>query len=307
MNFLITGGSGLIGQSFTKWMLHNHHQIWILSRNPDSANLPAGVKGVQWDGKTTTGWLNIFESMDAVINLAGENIGGGLWTEKRKKRILDSRVLAGRAITEAFQLAKNRPGVLVQASAVGIYGVEFDEVLPETAPAGKDWLAGVAREWEASTDEVSDLGVRRVTIRTGLVLSQRGGVLPKLLLPFRLMVGGKMGSGRQWMPWIHIMDEVRAIQYLLELNTARGVYNLAAPNPVTNAEFSKIASRVLHRPAWFSIPGPILRAVLGEMSTLLLDGQRAIPQRLLEDGFQFRFNNLEPALEDLVRSPKIAD
>ena len=116
-----------------------------------------------------------------------------------------------------------------------------------------------------------------------------------------------MGSGRQWLPWIHIMDEVRAIQYLLELNTARGVYNLTAPNPVTNAEFSKIASRVLHRPAWFSIPGPILRVVLGEMSTILLDGQRAIPQRLLEDGFQFRFNNLEPALEDLVRSPKIAD
>ena len=241
------------------------------------------------------------------LNLAGESIAGESllailarrWTEEQKKRIQKSRVEVGKALVAAIDAASNKPEVLIQASAVGYYGPYGDEIISESTPAGKDFLAGVCQAWEDSTAEVEKMGVRRAVIRTGLVLAPEGGILPMMLLPFRLFVGGPLGGGKQNVPWIHLQDEINAIRFLLENQTAQGAYNLSAPNPVSNAEFGRIAGQVLHRPNWFPIPGFALRLALGEKASLILEGQHAFPQRLLDAGYEFKFKKLEAALQDL--------
>jgi uncharacterized protein (TIGR01777 family) len=253
-----------------------------------------------WDGVSTQGWTDLFESADALINLAGENIGAQRWDEDRKRKITQSRVFAGRAITSAFQLARRRPQTLIQASAIGYYGAADDRVMDEESPAGSDYLAHVAVQWEASTQPVEALGVRRVTIRTGIVLSKRGGALERLVTPFNLYAGGPLGSGQQWWSWIHLRDEVNAICALLENPGASGVYNLTAPNPVPMREFGQILARVLSRPYWLPAPAFALKLLLGEMSSIVLDGQRVSPDRLQKLGFTFQFPTLETALQDLL-------
>jgi uncharacterized protein (TIGR01777 family) len=201
---------------------------------------------------------------------------------------------------QAVELAKVKPRVVIQASGSGYYGPRGDEEIIEGAAAGQDFMGRTAIEWEASTAAVESLGVRRAIVRSGPVLSADGGVLPLVLLPFRFFVGGPLGSGRQWFPWIHIADEVRAIRFLIENEAASGSFNLAAPNPLTNAEFSRAVGRVLRRPAFVPVPTFALRLALGEMSIVVLEGQRTIPRRLLDLGFTFRFPEAEATLRDLL-------
>jgi uncharacterized protein len=273
-----------------------------LTRRPAQVTgLPTGVRAVGWDGATAQGWGALADGADAIINLAGESIGDGRWTAERKARIVSSRVNAGQAVSAAIQSARQKPQVLIQSSAVGYYGPQHDELLDETAPAGQDYLARVAEQWEASSQAVEAHGVRRVIIRTGVVLSPAGGALPRLVLPFRFFVGGPMGGGKQWLPWIHMADEVGAIRFLMDRPDAQGAFNLAAPNPVTNATFAHTLGRVMRRPALIPVPAFVLRLLLGEMATVVLDGQRQVPKRLLRLGYTFKFPALEPALRDLVR------
>jgi uncharacterized protein (TIGR01777 family) len=232
----------------------------------------------------------------------GESIGAGRWTPAAKRAILDSRIKSSRAVAEALLDAGNEKTVLIQASAVGFYGPGGDEEVLEDGSAGSDFLAQVCRQWEAASESVEEAGLRRVVIRTGVVLSADGGALPKMLLPFRLFAGGPLGSGRQFVPWIHIADEAAAIRFLLEDQQARGPFNLVAPGAVTNRQLGRTIGKILGRPSMLPTPAFALRTVLGGMSTLLLDGQRAIPQRLLESGYEFEFPDLGSALRDLLGS-----
>jgi uncharacterized protein len=297
---LITGGSGLIGRALVEELARAGSEVIVLSRRPDRvAGLPAGVQVLQWDGRSSQGWASLVERADAIVNLAGENIGSKRWTGERKRLILESRLSAGHAVVDAVKASSRKPGVVIQSSGVGYYGPQGDEQIIEDSPPGHDFLARVAVDWEASTAGVEDVGVRRVIIRTGVVLSVRGGALTRMLLPFRLFVGGRLGNGRQWLPWIHIADEVAAIRFLIESGTAKGPFNLTAPVSVTNADFSRALGRQLKRPSLVPTPGTALRVLFGEMSTVILDGQRAAPRRLAEAGFRFRFSELDAALSDL--------
>jgi len=300
MHILISGGSGFIGSALTDSLLADGHQVLILTRNPQKAIVNGGAKSIGWEDLGDPKGGDLLSQVEAVVNLAGESIGAGPWTKKRKEQILSSRLVAGKQLTEAIRKTSRRPKVFIQASAAGYYGAGHAEPVTETAPAGSDFLAEVCKAWEASTRSVEGLGVRRAVIRTGVVLSKDEGPLPRMLLPFHLFVGGPLGSGKQGFPWIHPADEVAAIRFLIENEKAGGVVNLCSPKPLSNADFGRIIARVLKRPYWLPAPAFALRLLLGEMSTLVLDGQFMIPARLRELGFRFRFENAESALEDLL-------
>jgi hypothetical protein len=237
-----------------------------------------------------------------MVNLAGESLARGRWTRKKKEAILGSRLRAGAAVVEAIGAAKEKPAVLVQSSAVGFYGSGGDEELDEGAARGEGFLAAVAGKWEESTAVVESWGVRRVVIRTGLVLDPRGGVLPRLALPFRFYAGGPVGSGRQWFPWISLEDEIRAILFLMDRKDLRGVFNLVSPGILRQRDFSRVLGRALRRPSWLRVPPLILNLAFGEKSReTLLVGQKAAPRRLLEAGFKFRHREAEEALSELLR------
>ena len=307
MRIIITGGTGLIGRHLAASLLHDGHEVIILSRAPDQArNIPPGARLEAWDGKSAQGWGELVDGAAAVINLAGESLGGTgflppRWTPAVKERINQSRKSSAQACIEAIRAARKKPDVVVQATAIGYYGTHSgDEQLTEQSAAGHDFQAQVCAAWEESSAAVEELGVRRVLIRTGLVLDAREGIYPRFALPFKLFAGGPFGDGRQWMSWIHIDDEIGAIRSLLQQKSASGAYNLTAPNPVQNKEFARVLGQVLHRPALIPTPAFAFRLMLGEVATLVLDGQRVIPQRLQEAGFKFQYKTLEPALKALA-------
>ena len=308
MQIIITGGTGFIGQALATSLSSDGHRVIALTRRSgDVPGLDSGVKVVRWDGRTAEGWGHLANEADAIVNLAGESIAGtgiipARWSPQRKLRIVESRTNAGQAIVQAVQAASRKPSVVVQASAVGYYGPGDDTEITEDHPAGSDFLANVCVQWEGSTRPVESLGVRRAILRTGLVFSPYGGVLPRLMLPFRLFAGGPLGSGKQWYPWIHLDDQIRAIRFLIESSQAAGAFNLTAPNPLTNQDLSRVLGTVMKRPAFVPAPAFALRLSLGEMATLVLDGQRAVPDRLSKLGFQFRCPDAEGALRDLLRS-----
>jgi uncharacterized protein (TIGR01777 family) len=300
MQVVITGGSGLIGSEAARDLGSAGHEVVILTRDPTKAVLPPNTRAVQWDGKTATGWSSLLDGNTAIVHLAGESIASGRWSDAKKRRIRDSRVESGQAVMAAIRQAKEKPRVLLQGSAVGYYGPCGAEAVTELTPPGRDFLADVCVEWENSTAEAEALGVRRAILRTGVVLSRNGGALPRMAIPFRMMAGGPLGNGRQWLPWIHIADEVAAIRFLIEREDARGPFNLTAPRPLTNRDFSSALGKALHRPSLAPAPGFALRAVLGEMADMLLNGQRAVPQRLLELGYAFRYPEALLALRNLL-------
>jgi uncharacterized protein (TIGR01777 family) len=308
MRVIITGGTGLIGRALANSMAQDQHEVIVVSRNPKKREgLAANVRVEEWDARSAQGWGIWADGADAIVNLAGESIAGerfppSRWTSARKKRILESRVNAGEAVVEAIKAAARKPSVVIQSSAVGYYGPRGDENITEEHSAGDDFLAGVCQQWEASTAEVEELGVRRVIIRSGLVLSSKGGVLPMMALPFKMFVGGKIGSGQQQIPWIHVEDEVAAIRFLIENTAASGAYNLATPNPLSNAGFSKALGRALRRPSFFPTPGILMKIAFGELASTLLTGQRAVPKRLQGMSFQFHFPELEGAIRDLYHN-----
>ncbi len=303
MRAIVTGGSGLIGRALCRELVDHGHEVMVLSRNPGKKEegLPNEVEIVEWDAQSAKGWGDLVNETDAIVNLAGAGLADGRWTDERKRSILESRVQAGQAVLEAVSAASTKPKVVIQSSAVGYYGPRRDEKLDEDAAPGSDFLARVCFDWEASTAPVERMGVRRPIIRTGIVLSAEGGALPKILLPFKLFAGGPMGDGKQYWPWIHIKDEVRAIRFLMENEKASGPFNLAAPQPLTNKEFAAVVGQVMGRPALLPAPAFALKLALGEMSTVLLDGQRAMPSRLQELGFEFDFAALDAALKDLLK------
>lgn len=311
MRVIITGGTGHVGSRLTEDLAAGGHEVIQLSRDPArtaQARRPAGVRVERWDARTAEGWGQWADGADVIVNLAGESIAGnGLiparWTAARKRLIRASRLEAGRAVVAAVEAARQKPRLVIQQSAVGYYGHHGDEELPESTPPGNDFLARVAVEWEQSTQAVEALGVRRVIPRTGVrLLTGRGGFLRPLRLVFNLMAGGPMGSGRQYWPWIHPTDEVRALRFLMGDEQASGVFNMTAPNPVTNREFARIFGRVAGRPAVFPAPAFAVRLALGELAdALILNGQRAVPARLFERGFRFQFPDLEPALRDVLK------
>lgn len=302
MKILITGGTGLIGSALAEDLVNDGHEVTILSRatQPAGRSLP-GMRFVKWDGKTTQGWEHLVEETDAIVNLVGENLSAGWWTKKRKTAILQSRVDAGAALVQAIGQATNKPKVLIQSSAVGYYGPNETELFNEEAAPANDFLAQVCQAWEASTQPVEALGVRRVVVRSGVVLSTRAGALPRMLLPFKLFAGGALGSGRQWLSWVHLEDEVRALRHLIQNPQARGIYNISA-QPVTNGEFARLIGKVMRRPAFFNVPAFIIRLAFGEMSTVVLDGQRVSAQRLESLGFRFKYPQAEAALTHLIKS-----
>jgi uncharacterized protein len=301
MRIIITGGTGLIGRQLAASLQQDKHEVIVLSRNPDRpTDLPAGVRVAGWDGRSAAGWGQWADGAGAIVNLAGAGLADSRWSEQRKHEIVASRVDAGKAVVEAVQAAATKPAVVIQSSAVGYYGSRGGELLTEESQPGNDFLANVCIDWEKSSEAVEALGVRRAVIRTGIVLSAEGGALPKMLLPFKFFAGGKIGSGQQYFPWIHMADQVNAIRFLIDNPQASGPFNLAAPNPPTNATFVKAVGEAMGRPAAMPAPSFALKTAFGEMSTVLLDGQRAEPQHLLALGYRFRFTDLVAALKDVL-------
>ncbi len=302
MRILITGGTGLIGKPLSASLAADGHDVIILTRNPNKdVSSVSGVRMQTWDGKTTTGWAEYVDGSDAIIHLAGEGVADSRWSRERKQRIRESRVQSGTAILKAIESAKSKPAVLIQASAVGFYGVHQTGLVTEASAMGNDFLSKVCFDWEASTAPVTQLGVRRPVIRTGVVLSNAGGAFPKQVLPYKLFAGGHLGSGQQWYPWIHIDDEVAAIKFLLTNEQTNGPYNLSAPNPLTNKEFSHEIGKVMGRPSIAPVPAFVLQTIFGEMATVLLDGQRAVPERLQAAGFTFKYPTATEALTQLLK------
>jgi len=301
MRIIITGGSGLIGRALTESLVKDSHEVIVLSRNPAAVkNLPKGARAEKWDGKSAQGWGQLADGADAIVNLAGATISER-WSDAHKKEIRDSRVNAGQAIVDAVKAASKKPGVVIQSSAVGYYGPRGAEEITEESSAGNDFLASICKDWEASTAELDTLGIRRPIIRTGVVLDLNGGALPKMLTPIKMFVGGPIGSGKQYFPWIHVKDEVAAIRFLIENKTANGVYNLSAPKPLTNKELTQAIGKVLGRPTFMPVPAVAMKTLFGEMATLLLDGQRQMPVRLVKAGFKFQFADAMTALKDVLK------
>ncbi len=299
MNVLIAGGTGQIGRLLISRLLQDGHTVWVLSRNPQKANLPYGVQVVGWDGRSPVGWENVLAQADAVINLTGENLGAARWSAQRRILLRSSRLEPAKAIVDAISASNHRPALLLQSSAIGYYGIYQNQEVDENSPAGSDYLSQLVVDWEDASRGVEELGVRRVIARQGIVLDDHEGALPRMLLPFRLFAGGPVGSGKQWISWISRKDIADAILYLLKSETANGVYNLTSPQPLTNAEFGKTIAKVLKRPYWMPVPAFVLRILFGEMAIVVLEGQRGIPRRLIESGFRFQYADLKSALEEL--------
>jgi uncharacterized protein (TIGR01777 family) len=300
---LIAGASGLIGTALAAACLRDGHAVAALVRDPNRAagRLP-GVALHAWDGTRGQPPAAAFEGVDVVVNLVGEPIAGRRWSDAQKQRLRESRILATRSLVDGLRDLGKRPGALVQASGTGFYGDRGEEILTESSSTGAGFLAEIARDWEAEAEKAASLGMRVVILRHGLVLSRAGGFLGKLMLPFRLGMGGHVGTGKQWLPWIHVDDEVALIRHAIASGTVSGILNAVAPEPVTNAEFAKALGHALNRPVILAAPAFALRLALGgEMaSDLLLASQRAMPVRTLESGFKYKHPLLGPALKDLV-------
>jgi uncharacterized protein len=303
MRVIIAGGSGFIGRKLIGELIQARHEVIVLSRRPDNVrkNFPA-VRAEFWDAKTGDGLANIFDEVDAVVNLTGESIAAKRWSSQQKQKILSSRIDSTRAIVNALEQTHHRPSVLLNASAVGYYGDVLEDEVTEVSPKGNGFLPDVCEQWELEAQKAQKFGVRVVLLRTGIVLDKNKGALQKLLLPFRMFIGGPLGNGRQWFPWIHVQDEVSAILFALEHEQISGAINLAAPESVRLSDFCRVLGKILHRPSWLSVPELVLRLMLGEMAEpLLFQGQKIIPKRLMEAGFKFRYPNLENALQDILR------
>lgn len=300
---VLLGATGFIGRGVVRALTESGAEAVVVSRNPEKVRGLFGGKVIPagWDGRSAEGWKQFVDGAAAVINLVGENLSTGRWTKKKKTAILDSRRAAGRAVIDAVKAAGARPRVVLQASAVGYYGRRGDEVLDESSAPGHGFLADVVLAWEESTREVEALGVRRVVIRSGVVLGRDGGALPLMALPFRFFVGGPLGRGRQWFSWVHVIDEVRAILFLLDDEKAGGLYNLTSPVPVRQRVLAKAIGQALKRPHFFPTPALLLRLVFGTKAreTVLAD-QRVIPARLEQAGFRFAFPDVAQALRDVL-------
>jgi uncharacterized protein len=298
MRIVIAGGSGFLGEALCTSFSQEGHHVTILTRGAGGVSPTPRVRLVQWVANGGTGpWASEIDGADAVINLAGESIASTRWSNEHKQRIEDSRLRATRSLVKAINTTKSPPPVFISGSAVGYYGPHGDEPVTEDTPAGLDFLARVCVKWEVEAARASSKRVRVIGLRTGLVLDKNGGALPRMLLPFKLFAGGRVGSGRQYWPWIHLDDWVELVRWTIVTAGLSGPVNATAPNPVTNTDFAHHLGSALTRPAWLPVPEFALRIVLGEMAdALLLSGQRALPAKAQGLWFTFRYPQLHDAL-----------
>ena len=298
MKITLTGGSGFIGRRLLKTLSAAGHSVHLLSRHAGT-NLPPGVKLSVWDALKGEPPRDALEGADAIIHLAGEPVAQK-WSATVKQTIRDSRVGGTQRLIQALSTISQRPAALISASAIGIYGSRDSETLTERSAPGTGFLADVCKEWEKEADMAEALGMRVVKVRIGIVLDKNGGALAKMLPAFKSFAGGRMASGEQWMSWIHLQDLVNLFQYAAE-KPVKGVFNGTAPNPVTNAEFTKQLAAALHRPALFPVPGFALKLIFGEMAEMLIGGQKVLPEATQRAGFQFEYPDLGPALANLLK------
>ena len=299
MKILISGSSGLIGTAATTALKSDGHNVVHLVR-PGKTTNPGDI---QWDPMRATVDVAGLEGIDVVIHLSGAGIADGRWTEERKQLLRSSRIDTTRVLVDSLSRLKQKPRLLIVASAIGYYGSRGDEILTESSTTGTDFLALVCRDWEAEASRAAERGIRTVMLRFGVVLSGKGGALPKMLPPFKLGVGGRLGSGQQWMSWIAIEDVVGIFRHTIANEQVSGPVNVVAPNPVRNEEFTRLLAGMLHRPAIFPAPAFVLRLAMGEMAdAVLLSSDRVKPEQMLAAGYKFRFEILEPALRAAVLS-----
>lgn len=300
MKIAIAGGSGFLGGALTEALLESGHEVFILTRGKRESG-KAGLSYVQW---LTEGSLPEHElaGIDAFVNLAGESLNSGRWTSERKERLLASRLAAANEATRIMGSLAQKPKVHLAASAVGFYGTSVDKTFVEGGPPGNDFLADVVKRWEDASMKAADHGIRTVLCRFGIILDDKEGALPRIALPYKLFGGGTVGSGRQWVSWIHLDDAVAGILFALENDGVSGPVNFTAPEPVSMKDFGKTVGKVLWRPHWLPVPGFALKLLLGEMSTLVLEGQRVFPKKLLDSGYRFRFPELGPALKNIYKN-----
>lgn len=296
MKIAITGGTGLVGQALSSHLIQAGHQVFILTRDSSESH-SINPKYVQWlnSGDRPE---NELEGLDAIVNLAGATINSK-WTDEYKRKIVDSRLQATSEVKRIIEELPTKPSVLVNASAVGYYGTSLSKEFTEQSIKGSDFLADTVHLWEASASEIQDMGVRPVLCRFGVILDKNAGALPRMILPYKLFAGGKIGTGKQWLSWIHIEDVVRGIIFVIENTNVNGPVNFTAPSPVTMEQFGETLSKVLNRPHWMPVPSFALKILLGEMSILVLEGQRAMPEKLINAGFTFRYPELEDALKEI--------
>jgi uncharacterized protein len=309
-SIVLTGATGLIGSALFRRLKACGNEVIIFARNPEKARqqLPDAKKYVRWEALESEGeWQKELDGVDAVIHLAGVPVVAR-WSEDYKKQIYDSRVLSTRYLVGAIAKASKKPEVFISASAIGYYGNqgygEAVEALTEDAPAANDFLAKVCVDWEREALVAEKLGVRTVVVRIGIVLSTRGGILEKMMTPFRFFAGGPIGSGKQWVSWIHIDDEVEVFLFALERTDVRGVLNATAPEPVMMSTFASTLGKVMSRPSFFPVPKAALQVLFGDAVDVVAEGQRVVPKRLQSLGFAFKYPSLEPALKDLIEHNK---
>ncbi|MEA5515616.1 TIGR01777 family oxidoreductase [Nodularia sp. UHCC 0506] len=305
MKVAITGATGFVGSRLVERLHNEGHRILVLTRNTTSAQKvfpPEAFPHLEILAYTPTvsgSWQDAIAGCDGVVNLAGEPIAEERWTPEQKQKILNSRQLGTQKIVDAIAKANPKPSVLVNASAVGYYGTSEITTFDETSPSGRDFLAQVCQAWEAEAQKVKDAGVRLVILRLGIVLGN-GGALGKMITPFKLFAGGPLGSGRQWLSWIHLDDLVNLILKALTNPEMTGIYNATAPNPVRMTELSQTLGQVMQRPSWLPVPGFALEALLGDGAMVVLEGQQVMPKRTLEAGFEYEYPNLQPALSQIL-------
>ncbi|MEA5573364.1 TIGR01777 family oxidoreductase [Calothrix sp. UHCC 0171] len=306
MKVAITGATGFVGSHLVKRLQAQDIDIVVLTRNSDRAvklfpksSFPK-VEIVPASTTTSGNWQNTISGCDAVVNLAGEPIAEGRWTQERKQQILNSRKLGTAKVVEAIINADAKPRVLINASAIGFYGTSETASFDENSQSGNDFLAQVCQAWEAEAQKVQDVGVRLVILRFGIVLGN-GGALEKMITPFKLFAGGPLGSGKQWFSWIHIDDLVNLIIQSLTKTNMEGVYNATAPCPVRMSELCDAMGKVMNRPSWLPVPAFALEGLLGEGAIMVLEGQQVMPKRTLESGFTYQYSKVQPALEEILK------
>jgi uncharacterized protein (TIGR01777 family) len=306
MKVAVSGATGFVGSRLVGQLHKDGHRVLVLTRNiahaqkvfPNKAF--SNIEIVAYTPTVSGTWQEAIATCDGVVNLTGEPIGEGRWTPERKQEILNSRKLTTQKIVEAIAKANPKPSVLVNTSAIGYYGTSETATFDETSPSGNDFLAQVCQAWEAEATKVTEAGVRLVILRFGIVLGL-GGALGKMITPFKLFVGGPIGSGKQWFSWIHIDDLVNLIIQALTKPEMSGVYNATAPHPVRMSELSTTMGKVMHRPSWLPVPDFAIEALLGDGAVVVLEGQQVLPQRTLESGFEFQYPDLQSALETILK------
>jgi hypothetical protein len=300
----ITGATGLIGTELCHSLISRGDEVTVFTRNVESAKSSLGdaMNYVKWDYKSPIAWQDSLKDQDVVIHLAGANLFGKRWTKDYKKVILESRELSTKNLISGLRNSQSKVKVFISSSGVGYYGSRGEEILTEKSELGNDFLAQVCDVWERETENASAIGIRNATLRQGIVLSKKGGALAKFLPPFKFFIGGALGNGKQWFPWIHIDDLIAIYLFVLDNAEISGAVNVVSPESLRMSEFAKTLGKILNRPSIFNVPEFVLKILVGEAASTIVSSQRVVPQKLIDHAFKFKFENLDEALRDLLKS-----